>query len=252
MPTLPLPRSLRVVLGVCVGLALGVSPVGCTGSGGAGSGAADTSGGERDDDDELTLGDWELPERPHDVHFDEGVLSEGAALAEATMDDARPVLDAGSTAAEVHDWVEGPLREWLLRRAHGIRDARAALAPAEDGEDAEHIVAAAIVGVLYADLAWAIAQIVIPRAVRDDELGALAMRNALLEMSSPLFDQALSAFGACASSAVGSADPTVERWARFCDDESERLVDAPRPIAESRDDDRDEPRGESSDDDDDE
>ena len=123
------------------------------------------------------------------------------------------------------------LHEWLLGRAHALRDARAALASAEDGEDAEHIVAAAILGILYADLGWQIAEIVLPRSVREDELGALAMRNALLQMSSPLFDQALSAFGACASSAVGSADPTVERWARFCDEESERLVDAPRPIA---------------------
>lgn len=251
MPTAASPRSialgfLLLHLPALPGLALG----GCTGS--ASPSAARSSGGESDgdDDDELTLGDWELPARPHDIHFDEGVLADGASLAEETMGDARPPLDGDATAAEMHEWVEGPLRQWLLRRAHGIRDARAALAPAEDGEDAEHIVAAAIVGVLYADLAWQIAEIAIPRAVRGDELGALAMRNALLEMSSPLFDQALSAFGACASSAVGSADPTVERWARFCDDESERLVEAPRPIAESDRDDG-EPDGDDAESDDD-
>lgn len=232
----------RVVPIVLVGVALG----GCTGPGASAGGAAPaTAGGEGDENaDELELSGWELPDRPHDVHFDEGPLAEGAALARETIRDARPELDADVTAAGMHEYVDGALHEWLLRRARAVRDARVALGSAEeDGEDAEHIVAAAIVGILYADLGWAIAEIAIPRSVRDDELGSLAMRNALLEMSAPLFDQALSAFGACASSAVGSADPTVERWARFCDEESERLVDAPRPItASTRDEDAGAPR----------
>lgn len=188
----------------------------------------ETTGGE--DEDELVLGDWDLPARPHGLEWDEPPLDEGAMIAHESLAIARPLLPTETTAAEMHVWVDGALHDWLLERARAIRAARTALEPAEDGDDAQHIVAAAILGVMYADLAWEIAEIVLPTEVRDDELGALAMRNALLGMSAPLFDQALSAFGACAQSAVGSADPTVERWARFCDDESERVVDAPRPI----------------------
>lgn len=220
-------RRRSVLVAALTALALGCG-------GGAAASAPRGSGAHHEDGDgaaQLVLTGWDLPRRPHEVRWDEPPLADGVALAERALEDTRPALDEAATPAEMRAWVDGPLREWLLRRAHAIRDARVAFAPAEDGEDAEHIVAAAIVGILYADLAWKIAEIALPRLVRADALGALAMRNALLEMSAPLFEQALSAFGACAASAVGSADPTVERWARFCDGESERLLDAPAPIA---------------------
>ena len=113
-----------------MGLALG----GCPGAGGSASAAAAATAGGDDDEnpDSLELAGWELPARPHDVHFDEGPLAEGATLARDTIRDARPALDAGATPTEMHAYVDGALHEWLMRRARAVRDARVALGSAEE------------------------------------------------------------------------------------------------------------------------
>jgi hypothetical protein len=190
-----------------------------------------TSGGERtEEDDALEIAGIELPPLPHGVSASRAPLEEGVRLARVSGDLARPALAETATLAEVQAYVAGPLRDWMLLRGRALREVRGALAEAEDGEDGELVVAAGVVGVLYLRFALDLAELPLPTSVREDAAARLGIRNALLSAASPLFDGALSAFGACAASSVGSADPSLEPWERFCDDASIQAQDAPRPI----------------------
>lgn len=199
--------------------------------GGAPPPGSATSGAERtEEDDGLELAGITLPALPHGVSASRPPLETGIRLAQESGEIERPPLAASATRAEVQAYVAGPLHDWMLERGRGLRDVRAALAEAEDGEEGELVVAAAVVGVLYLRFALDLAEMPLPEAVQADAAWRLGMRNALLSAASPLFDGALSAFGACAASSVGSADPSLEAWERFCDEASIEAQDAPRPI----------------------
>lgn len=195
--------------------------------------APDSAGDEAEaSDDELYIAGIELPPLPHGVRTDRAPLEHGVALAVRSGETARPELPEDASLADVQRWVEGPLHDWMLERGRGLREARALLAEAEeeDAEDGERAVAAAVIGVLYLTFAVELSDMPMPASVRADAAARLGIRNALLRAASPLYDGALSAFGACIHAAVSSTDPSLEPWERFCDDNGVEAQEAPRPI----------------------
>lgn len=189
----------------------------------------DEEGGQAD---ELVfeLGDERLPRMPHRVEPEGDLLREGLALAARALSMPAPVPESDLDRPGYQTFVEEDYARWVSSRAEALHQSRAALAPAEQGTTGEYAVVSAVIGLLFARFAEAIATMQIPSAIAEVTADRLRFRDAYLRAASPLFDRAADAFGACASVSARSSDSTLARWQRFCDEQLERLEDAPRPM----------------------
>ena len=190
--------------------------------------------GEPTDHDEdaepLVLGSTTLPPLPVSVHTSDEVVSEALRLAREATIPERPALDDAATNEETARYMREDFQAWVVARGRAIRSARTALSAMEHGEPDEHVLASALVGTLFAMLAREMQETPLPRVVRDDRSQRVLVREALLEAAAPLYRRALAGFGVCSSTAAGAADPSLEPWASYCDDASERAEQAPHPV----------------------
>lgn len=240
---------------VIVPLVLALASAGCDGAPSSIGGTAEprrerTSGGEDrlerarremglaeaaeedEDDGELPfeLGPERLPELPRDVDAEAAPFAEGLAHAAYALAVARPEPERDLDRAGYQTFVEEDYARWVAARAEALRAARAALAPAEQGELGEYVVASAVLGVLLARFAEAISTMPVPASIDAVPADRLRFRDAYLRAAAPLWDRAADAFGACASATVRSGDATLGAWQRFCDERLERVQEAPRPM----------------------
>jgi hypothetical protein len=105
-----------------------------------------------------------------------------------------------------------------------------AIAAMEHGEPDEYVLGSALLGTLFSMLAREVQSTPLPRVIRENRTQRVLVREALLEAAAPLFRRALDGLGACASTAAGAADPTLDPWARYCDEAIESAEQAPRPV----------------------
>ncbi len=187
---------------------------------------------EDEDSDELEfeLGGERLPRMPHEVDPEGENLKEGLALAALTLEMSRPEPEPDLDRPGYQTFVEEDYARWVSSRAEALGRARAAFARAEQGEAGEYAVASAVIGLLFARFGEAIARMPIPMAIAEASADRLRFRDAYVRAARPLFERAADAFGACASASARSRDSTLGRWQRFCDEQLERLEDAPRPM----------------------
>ncbi len=184
-------------------------------------------------DDELVpldLGERMLPPLPATVHETDEPVREALRLSREALVPERPVLADDASAEETARFMRESFQAWIVTRARGIQQARNALAALEHGEPDEYVLASALVGTLFSMLAAEIEAMPLPRVVEDDHDERILVREALLELAAPLHRRALDAFGACASAASGAADPTLDPWASYCDDETQRTEEGPHPV----------------------
>jgi hypothetical protein len=190
--------------------------------------------GESEDEDsdelEFELGHERLPRMPHEVDPEGENLKDGLALATIALDMSRPEPESDLDRPGYQTFIEEDYARWVSSRAEALQRARAALVRAEQGEVGEYAVASAVIGLLFARFGEAIATMPMPTAIAEVAADRLRFRDAYLRAASPLFERAADAFGACASATVRGRDSTLGRWQRFCDEQLERLEDAPRPM----------------------
>jgi len=213
-------------------LMLGLTLVGC-GSSSAPITTHRLVGEPSDDDDDaapLTLGAETLPPLPVSVHETDEVVEAALRLSRDATLPERPTLDDDATDEETARFMREDFQAWMVLRARAIGAARSALGQMEHGEPDEYVLASALVGTLFAMLAREVQELPLPRVIRDDPSERVLVREALLEAAAPLYRRALDALGACASTASGAADPTLDPWARYCDDATERAEQAPHPV----------------------
>jgi hypothetical protein len=192
--------------------------------------------GEPSEDDEdaqpFVLGEATLPPLPVTVHSSDEVVSAALGRArEATIPERPPLADDASQE-ETDRYMREDFQAWLVERARAIGAARSALGAMEHGEADEYVLASALVGTLFAMLAREVQEMPLPRVITEDRTRRILVREALLETAAPLYRRALDAFGACASMAAGAADPTLDAWATYCTDATDRAEQAPHPVEE--------------------
>ena len=190
-------------------------------------------GEPREDDEEAVafeLGAITLPPLPATVHETDEVVANAIRLSRDATLPERPVLSDEATDEETARFMREDFQAWMVTRARAIGAARVALREMERGEPDEYVLASALVGTLFAMLAREVQETPLPRVIRDSGSQRVLVREALLEAAAPLYRRALDALGACSSTASGAADPTLDPWARYCDDASERAEEAPRPV----------------------
>lgn len=228
----------------------GSAPSAPRGSGTAGSearmsrarremGLSEALGRDADDEDEddrerveltFELGPERLPELPTDLDPEVPPLRDGLSSARDALALARPEPEPGWDDAAFRRFVAEDYARWLRARGEALRAARTALSDAERGELGEHVVASAVIGVMFARFAEAIATMPLPTAIEAREGDRLRFRDAFLRTAAPLFDRAADAFGSCASASVGADDRSLGGWQRFCDEALQRAQEAPRPL----------------------
>ena len=170
----------------------------------------------------------ELPEPPASVEVDEPALEPVLRHARALLAPPLPAPDDATTAVDLAAFVEGRLAGWMDATAQGIR----ALWQAMQGLDTRllgaHVVARAVTGATLLMLAERLDAMPLPVAIQSDAALASGIRGALEGASRPMRERAVQAFGACASEAVGSADPTLDEWRLHCDAASARASEPRR------------------------
>jgi hypothetical protein len=228
--------AVRLALLFTSSLAL-VSVVGC----GGGAPPLETRhlegepGGEDEDAGEpLVIGTKTLPPLPVSVHGDDEVVATALGLAREAAVPPRPELRDEATPDDVDRYMSGEFHDWILSRARAIGAARSAFGTLERGETDEYVLASGVIGALFAMLAEEVATLPLPGSIRDDAQRRVLIREALLEAAAPLYRRAIDAFGLCASSAVSSADPTLEAWATYCDGAIREAELAPQPVEAPR------------------
>jgi hypothetical protein len=178
----------------------------------------------------LLLGTITMPPLPVSVHASDEVVAEALRLSRDAVLPERPALADDATEEEIARYMREDFQAWMIVRARAIGAARTALGQMEHGEPDEYVLASALVGTLFSMLAREVQETPLPRVIRESSSQRVLVREALLEAAAPLYRRALDALGACASTAAGAADPTLDPWATYCDDAIERGEQAPRPV----------------------
>ncbi len=163
-----------------------------------------------------------LPEPPASVDVDDPALEPVLHHARELLSRPLPVAESDMPPSEVGGYVEGRLAIWMNATAQGIRSLWDAMQNLGTGVLSAHVVARTITGATLVALAERLEALPLPLSVRNDPSISDAMRSALDNASRPMRDRAVQAFGACASTAVGSADPTLDEWRLHCDSETDR------------------------------
>ena len=177
---------------------------------------------EDDDAPRFVLDGVTLPEPPASVDADDPALEPVLHHARELLSRPLPVAESDMPAADVGRYVEGRLAGWMNATAQGIRALWEAMQNLGTRVLAAHVVARTITGATLVALAQRLEAMPLPLSVRNDASLSAAMRSALDNASRPMRERAVQAFGACASTAVGSADPTLDEWRLHCDAETDR------------------------------
>jgi len=128
-------------------------------------------------------------------------------------DPSPPSRDAET--ATVQSWTEGPLLEWLQQKNRLVEAARSELNLAAEGSHDQRIMAGALVGLLYEDVARVLLDVPLPRDLRNEEpIVVEAFEDVVEAQARPYVEHAKRAFRACAA----NARPYDHRhaWAHFC------------------------------------
>lgn len=172
-----------------------------------------------------------LPEPPASVDPDEPALEPLLRHARELLGRAPPQPEEDLPAAEIGPFIEGRLASWMNATAQGIRSLWEAMQGLATRTLGVHVVARALAGGTLLALAERLEAMPMPSSIRGDTALTQSIHDALANAARPMRERALQAFGACASTAVGSADPTLDEWRLHCDREAARTsarADTPR------------------------
>ncbi len=142
-------------------------------------------------------------------------------LAAEALDLRPPAPPVAPDATELQAFADGPLANWLREKSRRVEAARNEWdGVAETGRRAR-VVAGAVVGLLYEDVARALLQVPIPRELRAEPEIAQVCRELVLFQARPYLTHARRAYRACAANAMPAE--RLHPWGRFCTRRDEAL-----------------------------
>lgn len=139
----------------------------------------------------------------------------GWTLAEESFQHPMPPAPIVAETAGFQSWAEGELRAWLERKQRTVEAARRELDAAAEENHRQRILAGAIVGLMYEDVAMALRDIPVPAELVSEPEIADIFRDILEAQASPFLEHARRAYRACALNAEGGPE-TLAHWGRFC------------------------------------
>lgn len=145
-------------------------------------------------------------------------------LSADTLQLAPPQTPADRTGQTLSAWSEGELKGWLEQKQKRADDARVELDRAAVQNHRQRILAGALVGLIYEDIARTLLTVPVPSELDSEpEIGA-AFQELLLKQAEPYLMQSRLAYAACAGNAQGMS--SLAHWVDFCSRRREGLPSA--------------------------
>jgi hypothetical protein len=149
----------------------------------------------------------------------EAALTEEMLLARALSSESLAIADptppVGRSAEEIEHWTEQVLTPWITAKTARAADARAELDKAALQNHRQRIMAGALVGLVYEDVARVVASVPVPEDFNSEPEIADMFREVMAGHALPYISQAESAYAACTANA--DQLPSMRHWAAYCE-----------------------------------
>jgi hypothetical protein len=132
-----------------------------------------------------------------------------------------PALPSDRSAAQLSDWSDSQLKDWLSEKQQRAEAARAELDRAAAQNHRQRILAGALVGLVYEDIARTLLSIPLPAELDTEPEVAALFRELMAKQAAPFLLNAELAYTACAGNAVGLEG--MAHWSEFCERRGEGL-----------------------------
>jgi hypothetical protein len=153
----------------------------------------------------------------------------GWALAEESFGIEEPPPPGDASGAEFSEWTDRALKSWLERKSHTVEAARRELDAAADEDERQRIMAGAVVGLMYEDVARVLRTLPMPAELEQEPDIAEVYREVIEAQASPFLEHARRAYRACAANAE-KGPSSMGHWMTYC---RKRLSQMPFPAQSS-------------------
>ena len=144
-----------------------------------------------------------------------------ALLSAEALNLAAPTKPADDSTASIAAWSDQELKSWLREKHVRAEAARKELDRAAVQSQRQRVMAGALVGLVYEDVARTLLHLPVPRELASEPEIAELYRELLRNQASPYLLQAHQAYVACAGNAE-QLQP-LRHWSEFCETREERL-----------------------------
>lgn len=145
---------------------------------------------------------------------------------------APPPPEEGADLPTIQAYSRGPMQAWVEQKSRRITMARRELDRAAETSRVQRVLAGAVVGMLYEDLARGLLAVPVPAEFAEtDPEAAAAYRYVVEAEAQPALEFARRAYGAC--TANSRDDEELRDWARFCSERRALLPLTQRDMNES-------------------
>lgn len=135
-------------------------------------------------------------------------------LAQETFQLDPPIVPTSGNVGELQAWSDGELTRWLERKNAMVEAARAELDGAAEETHRQLIMAGAIVGLMYEDVARVLLSVPMPAELRSEPEIAELYQDIIAFQAAPYVAHARRAYRACALNARRPAG--MNHWTDFC------------------------------------
>lgn len=168
----------------------------------------------------------DLPELPTALRPSSPSFSRGLALAQAVLHAGGPGAPPDDEQLSYDTWLKAELEPWLEARGQAVQEALEPLGQvieASDGAPSERVVAAALIGMIYAQAHDQLYAVPPPPAVRADEKLLHIYQDQVNQTSASWVDSAARALRDCARGAAEQHESSFGAWLDLCQQGLARL-----------------------------
>ena len=140
----------------------------------------------------------------------------------------QPSVPTDRGAQALSSWSEGEFKRWLTAKQDRADAARAELDRAAIQNHRQRIMAGALVGLIFEDIARTLLKVPAPAELDSEPEISAAFQELLLKQAEPYLMQSRLAYAACAGNAQGMS--SLGHWADFCSSRRQALPSADEPV----------------------
>jgi len=145
-------------------------------------------------------------------------------LAEEALAVSPPTRPEATSAASLQVWSDTVLSRWLEAKTARAMAARQELNAAAEQSERERIMAGALLGLVYEDVARVLVEVPVPSELKTEPEIAEMYHEVMLGQAEPFLANARAAYDACAGNA--RYNPRLRHWGRYCEHRREVLPGA--------------------------
>ena len=160
--------------------------------------------------------DGALPPLPQTSQHPSAAFQQGFQLAQALLRASGPTALPDGDQATYDAWLKAELAPWLETRGTALKEALRPLGEATAASPSEQVVAAALVGLIYARTQRQLLEVPPPPEVRADEKLLHIYLDQVHQTSESWAKSAVDALRYCAAGAAAASTPAFRPWLDLC------------------------------------